>query len=116
MVKIKWHGIDKMAKTFGNAPSRTRQLTNAIVKNNAEKFMSRAKGHSPKDTRFLHDNIKTSYPGEGKGVITSEAGYSGFQEYGTRYQPGTPFFKPAMNETLPEFEKDFNDVIKGVFK
>ena len=39
-----------------------------------------------------------------------------FQEYGTRYQSGTPFMRPALNFIYPQFQKDMIDVMKGVLK
>ena len=94
------------------------QIRNAIMKalrNNTEKTMQQAKKNAPVDTGFLKNNIVTRYE-DMSGIVHSQSGYSGFQEYGTRYQLGTPFMRPALKFIYPQFRKDMLDAMKGVLK
>ena len=88
------------------------------LKNNTENGMQQAKKYAPVDTSFLKNNIvaiTSDWPNMTT-KIHSQAGYSGYQEYGTRYQSGTPFMRPALNFIYPQFQKDMIDVMKGVLK
>ncbi|MGQ7336363.1 HK97-gp10 family putative phage morphogenesis protein [Streptococcus suis] len=115
-MKIDWQGVEQLTMVIKGAGSKVREQSAKVVKNNAEKLKSKAQDKAPKDTRFLKDHIKTSYPGELEAKIEAEAAYSGYQEYGTRFQPGTPFMRPALKEVEPQFKQDMTDVMKGAFK
>ncbi|MGQ7392186.1 HK97-gp10 family putative phage morphogenesis protein [Streptococcus suis] len=115
-MKIDWQGVEQLTMIIKGAGSKVREQSAKVVKNNAEKLKSKAQDKAPKDTRFLKDHIKTSYPGELEAKIEAEAAYSGYQEYGTRFQPGTPFMRPALKEVEPQFKQDMTDVMKGAFK
>jgi HK97 gp10 family phage protein len=64
----------------------------------------RAKQKAPFDTGFLRKNIGTEVHAGGNLVLVrARAEYSGYQEFGTRYQSGTKFLRPAVEEQTPEF-------------
>lgn len=115
-MKIDWQGVEQLTMVIKGAGSKVREQSAKVVKNNAEKLKSKAQDKAPKDTRFLKDHIKTSYPGELEAKIEAEAAYSGYQECGSRFQPGTPFMRPALKEVEPQFKQDMTDVMKGAFK
>lgn len=112
---VKWQGMEKLTATISNAQPKAVEQSLQVLKNNGEKGKRIAKQLAPKDTEFLKDHITTSYPGM-EAHIHAEAGYSGYQEYGTRFQPGKPFMRPAIEEVQPQFQKDMTDVMKGAFK
>lgn len=112
---VKWQGMEKLTATISNAQPKAVEQSLQVLKNNGEKGKRIAKQLAPKDTEFLKDHITTSYPGM-EAHIHGEAGYDGYQEYGTRYQPGTPHFRPMLEQIQPEFQKDMTDVMKGAFK
>ncbi|CYY65901.1 HK97-gp10 family putative phage morphogenesis protein [Streptococcus suis] len=112
---IKWQGMEKLVATISNAQPKAVDQSLKVLKNNGEKGKRIAKQLAPKDTEFLKDHITTSYPGM-EAHIHGEAGYEGYQEYGTRFQPGTPHFRPMMEQIQPQFQKDMTDVMKGAFK
>lgn len=115
-MKIDWEGVEQLTMVIKGAGSKVREQSAKVVKNNAEKLKSKAQAKAPKDTRFLKDHIKTSYPGELEAHIDDEAAYAGYQEYGTRFQEGTPHMRPALREIEPQFKQDMTDVMKGAFK
>lgn len=112
---IKWQGMEKLVATISNAHPKAVEQSLKVLKNNGEKGKRIAKQLAPKDTEFLKDHITTSYPGM-EAHIHGEAGYEGYQEYGTRFQPGTPHFRPMLEQVQPQFQKDMTDVMKGAFK
>lgn len=112
---IRWEGIEKLTATIANSHSQAVEQSLKVLKNTAEKGKNVAQGLAPKDTGFLKDHITTSYPGM-EAHIRAEAAYAGYQEYGTRYQPGKPFMRPMLEQVQPQFQQDMTDVMKGVFK
>ena len=114
--KIDWHGAEKLTTMIQGAGSKVQEQSGKVVKNNAELVQRFAKVYVPHDTGFLETQIKTSYPEALEAHINSEAAYSGYQEYGTRFQPGKPFMRPALKVVEPKFKKDMTDVMKGAFE
>ena len=114
-MSIKWQGMEKLTATISNAQPKAVEQSLQVLKNNGEKTKALAKRNAPVDTSFMKDHITTSYPGM-EAHIHAEAGYDGYQEYGTRYQPGTPHFRPMLEQIQPEFQKDMTNVMKGAFK
>ncbi|HEM4572293.1 HK97-gp10 family putative phage morphogenesis protein [Streptococcus suis] len=112
---VKWQGMEKLVATISNAHPKAVEQSLKVLKNNGDKAKAIAMENAPKETGFLKKNITTSYPGM-EAHIHAEAGYSGYQEYGTRFQPGKPFMRPAIEQIQPQFQKDMTDVMKGAFK
>ena len=88
-------------------PELATALEQFAPKHNAETGFAieyRAKQHAPVDTGFLRQNIGTEIHAGGKVVLVrARAAYSGYQEFGTKYQSGTQFLRPAVHEVTPEF-------------
>ena len=60
-----------------------------------------AKRLAPVDTGRLRSSITHTVEADGQGVVGivgSDVEYAPHQEFGTRYQPGTPFLLPALQE------------------
>lgn len=116
MASIDWHGLEKLEVDFSNASQKAMKQGSSVIKNNTEKLKTSAKAKAPVDTGFLQKSITSEYPSELEGKVADEASYAGYQEYGTRFQPGTPHIRPALKEVEPQFKKDMDDVLKGVFE
>ena len=114
--KIDWHGDEQLTMLIKGAGTKVLEQSGKVVKNNAELFQRFAKGYAPQDTGFLKSQIKTSYPGALEAHIDAEAAYSGYQEYGTRFQTGKPFMRPALKVVEPKFKRDMTNVMKGAFE
>ena len=105
----------ELLAVLNKSNSQIHSATMRALRNNTEKTMQQAKKNAPVDTGFLKNNIVTRYE-DMSGIIHSQSAYSGFQEFGTRYQSGTPFMRPALMFIYPQFRKDMLDVMKGVLK
>ena len=112
---VELKGDLELLAVLNKSNSQIRNATMKALKNNTEKTMQQAKKNAPVDTGFLKNNIITRYEGM-SGIVHSQAGYSAYQEYGTRFITGTPFMRPALKFIYPKFQKDMTDVMKGVFK
>lgn len=115
---LKLEGDLALMIAFEKSNREIRSAAWKVLKNNTELGMRQAKKYAPVDTSFLKNNIvavTSDWPNMTT-EIHSQAGYSGYQEYGTRYQSGTPFMRPALMFIYPQFRKDMLDVMRGVLK
>ena len=115
-MSVEWHGAERLTMAIRGSSRKVIEQSEKVVKNNTERLKASAKSKAPVDTGFLKNHITSSYPDSLEGHVKSEAAYSGYQEYGTRFQTGKPFMRPALKEVEPQFKKDMTDVLKGVFE
>lgn len=114
MADIEWQGLQQAVVKLGQATDKQKQLVEASLKNNTEQMKAKAIAKAPVDTGFLKGQITTSYaPLEG--TVIDGANYAGYQEYGTRFQSGTPHMRPAFEVQSKKFESDVKRIMKGLF-
>ena len=115
---IEWRGLDKLITAINNSSPETIRQADRVLKNKAEKGKSVSKKLAPVrkiNGGFLRDHIVVHHKFL-EAEIHSQASYSGYQEWGTRFQPGTQYIRPMLEEITPEFQQDMVDVMKGAFK
>lgn len=61
-------------------------------------------------TGHLRDSIKRVKTGYGKHEVVVGAYYGVYEEYGTRYRPPHPYFRPAIEENKARFMADMKSV------
>lgn len=115
-MSVEWHGAERLTMAIRGASQKAMEQSSQVIRNNTERLKASAKAKAPVDTGFLKNHITSSYPNSLEGHVKNEAAYSGYQEYGTRFQTGTPHIRPALREIEPQFKKDMTDVLKGVFE
>lgn len=115
-MSVEWHGAERLTMAIRGSSRKVIEQAGKVVKNNTERLKASAKAKAPVDTGFLKNHITSSYPNRLEGHVKSEAAYSGYQEYGTRFQTGTAHIRPALQEIEPQFKQDMTDVLKGVFE
>lgn len=119
-VTVKFDGIDELAKGLARRAVLTTVVTQ-VVRSNTGKMQERAMRYAPVDTGHLKRSITADILDAGlTGVVESDArnsygdNYAVYQEYGTRYQPGTPHVGPAFNDTKGEFIEDIKKAVRGI--
>ncbi len=118
-MKIDWQGVEQLTMVIKGAGTKVLDGASKAVKNNTEKLKTTAQDKAPVaavNGGYLKSQIKTSNHGPLEGHVDDEAAYAGYQEYGTRFQEGTPHLRPAIREVEPKFKQDMTDVMKGAFK
>jgi HK97 gp10 family phage protein len=84
-----------------------------VVQMNGSEMARAMNAHAPSDTGNLKRMIKLSMHDDGFTVkVISGAEYAAYQEYGTRYQTGTPHVRPAYNQQRPKFLSDMKRLMK----
>lgn len=115
---IEWRGLDKLITAINNSSPETIRQADRVLKNKAEKGKNVSKKLAPVrkiNGGFLRDHIVVHHKFL-EAEIHSQASYSGYQEWGTRFQPGTQYIRPMLEQITPEFQQDMVDVMKGAFK
>lgn len=115
-MSVEWHGAERLMMAIRGSSKKAMEQSSQVIRNNTERLKASAQSKAPVDTGFLKNHITSSYPNSLEGHVKSEAAYSGYQEYGTRFQTGKPFMRPALREIEPQFKKDMTDVLKGAFE
>lgn len=81
---------------------------------NAYNFSRRVQTSARRRAHVITGNMKRSIKSErisyGKHRVIVGAHYGVYEEYGTRYRPPHPFFRPAVNENKALFMRDMKRV------
>ena len=117
-VDISFKGDLVLEATLERAEKEVRNQVWEVLTKTAESGKLRAKYYAPVDTGFLKANIVTDLSGwsELNTKIHSQAPYSGFVEYGTRFMAAQPFMRPALKDVESQFRKDIENAAKRLFK
>lgn len=108
---ISWKGLEELEVTIANAHSKAVEQSIKVTKNHAEEGKKIAKQFAPHDTGFLKDHILTKHEGM-ISRIESQAGYSGFLEYGTRFMSAQPYMNPMLKYIQPKYRLSMERVMK----
>ena len=86
-----------------------------VVKEHGADMQIKAQQNSPVDTGFLKRQIFLTNSRKGnsiEAVVSGDADYDAYQEYGTRFQPGKAHIRPAYFSERKLFLDDINRVVK----
>ena len=73
-----------------------------------------AKGYAPVDTGRLRNSISHEVAQDENAVyVGTNVEYAPYQEFGTRYQNGTPFLRPALDNHLEEYKSIAESELKN---
>lgn len=105
-IKITSHA-DEAIKAKDEAVARALEKMGLV----AERY---AKEYAPVDTGRLRNSIThEAAPDEGAVYIGTNVEYAPYQEFGTRYQSGTPFLRPAVENHLGEYKAIVESELKS---
>lgn len=111
-MKIELKGAAELV-VYLQKKQRIDEKIKTAVKNNTAEMQANAQRNAPVDTGFLKRGITQEITDGGMtGKVKSTAEYAPYQEYGTRYQPGTPHIRPAFYEQKDKFIEDIKKIAK----
>lgn len=87
-------------------------LTAAVAKTTFD-VQAKAQGYAPVDTGALRGSI-SGRPSGLQGEVSSGVEYAIYQEYGTRYQSGTPHMRPAAEQGMSNFVAAVTAAVNGI--
>lgn len=84
-----------------------------IVKKRTAEMQNEAMHNAPVDTGTLKRNIRLMLLNGGlAGTVISQADYSGYQEFGTRFMAAQPYMGPAWRKERPIFISELWALVK----
>jgi len=87
------------------------------LKSAAATASNTAKRSAPVDTGNLRSQIGFERSPDGKSVeVFANAPYSGYVEFGTRYQRAQPYFRPAIIKALRQLDADLKRLINKAIR
>ena len=94
--------LEALATALGET-AQVRGKASQVVRKAAADVQAHAQRFAPVDTGNLRSSIHTRAEDDLTSIISSTADYAVFQEYGTRFQPGTAHMRPALERVEPAF-------------
>ena len=84
-----------------------------VIKDGTRRIQQTAKELVNKDTRILEGSIKVKYDDiKQEGIVYTPTEYAADQEFGTRFQRGKPYMRPAFNMHKAQIEKNMVDYLE----
>lgn len=83
-----------------------------VVRASGQDFKRNAEALVPVDTGHLKSSITTKMLSKTSVKIVSNANYSGYVEYGTRYMRAQPYFRPSMDKVYPTFKEKVKKAVE----
>lgn len=109
----KFSGFEKLTESLSEKILKA-ELAKQIVKRNGAEMHEKAQRFAPVDTGTLKRSISLDIVDGGRTAIVrgDNVDYGVYQEYGTRYQSGTPFVGPAFKAQVGKFKEDMRGILK----
>lgn len=104
-IDIKFNDLPKLIPAI-------RREAQQVIAETVDEGVTIAQEFAPVDTGELRDEIHGEGEGDLAGSVVSSTDHSLFQEFGTRYQSGTPFMKPMSYAMKPKFIERMNGVVE----
>lgn len=77
-----------------------------LVEEAAAAIESKAVARAPVDTANLRNSIERRMTGAYEAEVATNVEYAIYQEFGTRYQQGTPYMRPAVDEFRSQLARE----------
>ena len=112
-IKVDFRGFEELGAKLEKMIDAEIKVREVVKKNGAE-MNEKIQRYAPVDTGTLKRNINLEIKDNG---LTAEVNsgpteYSVYQEYGTRYQSGTPHFRPGFEDQKPICKEDMKKVMQ----
>ena len=113
----KFEGVREFNRALNNLSTFREKAKEIVAKNGAE-MQQKTQEYAPVDTGYLKRNVSLTISSDGNSAtVESKTGegkdnYAVYQEFGTRFQSGTPHVKPAFDQQKEKFKEDFKRMVK----
>lgn len=106
-------GLDSLMKKFKKLEN-VEKYTAPVIRRGAQEIQNEAKDLAPIDTGTLINSINRSVisrEGLVAGIVGTNTEYAIHQEFGTVYQPGKAFLRPALRKHKKEIKEDIINIL-----
>jgi HK97 gp10 family phage protein len=118
-IAIQIDGMDALNKVLSELKAQVKpQLQKGLMKTGMQ-IVRQAKKNCPVDTGNLRSSIRAVKSGD-DGIIVSAGGngkgesdvqYAPYVEFGTRNMPAQPYFRPAIDQCMPNLVQNITDAL-----
>lgn len=110
-MSVEIRGVKEMQKMLNEVAS-LKDIQNAVKVNTTE-MHQKASRRAPVDTGHLKRSLNVEFKDGGlTGRVYTDVEYGIYQEFGTRFQAGTPFMRPAFYDQRVRFMQDMSRLLK----
>ena len=117
-VHVDKNDINKFNRTMFMLKNFASNEFTKSVQNTASNIVGMAKSRSPVDTGALRQSITTDTLKDAGQIIEvaveANMDYSGYVEFGTRFQKPQPYFFNSVRDGIRHFNKDINIKLKKI--
>ena len=116
---VQLEGVREFNRALNNFSTFREKAKEIVAKNGAE-MQQKTQEYAPVDTGYLKRSVSLAISeGGNSATVESKTGegkenYAFYQEFGTRYQSGTPHVKPAFDQQKEKFKEDFKRMVKDI--
>ena len=116
---VQLEGVREFNRALNNFSTFREKAKEIVAKNGAE-MQQKTQEYAPVDTGYLKRNVSLTISSDGNSAtVESKTGegkdnYAVYQEFGTRFQSGTPHVKPAFDQQKEKFKEDFKRMVKDI--
>lgn len=116
---VQLEGVREFNRALNNFSTFREKAKEIVAKNGAE-MQQKTQEYAPVDTGYLKRSVSLAISeGGNSATVESKTGegkdnYAVYQEFGTRYQSGTPHVKPAFDQQKEKFKEDFKRMVKDI--
>ena len=106
----------KTRRVYGGTPSIIKNVKSNSARlsyNFAQTTEARAKQRVHVITGYLKSSIHREKVGDSHHRVVVGADYGVYEEYGTRYRPPHPYFRPAVRDAKAQYDRDKMKVFQG---
>lgn len=108
-IDVEVEGAEAIASSFRNKADALTTGLGEALREIAQIIVDEAQANAPVDTGYLRDHIRMTEESDTSVTVVSEAEYSSFVEFGTRYMSAQPFFEPAIESARSEASRILQD-------
>jgi HK97 gp10 family phage protein len=117
---IEVQGLEELQKALAGYGAEWDKVAKEALGIGLATLESEAKKKAPVDTSRLQSSIGSQIQRAAGSEIVGKTGsnleYASYQEYGTRYQSGKPYLRPALEENLSNVVRQFEEGIDRALK
>ena len=114
MITIEVSGVEEALRRLGNLRDRLELAVFGVLMDSAGVLTEEAKAYAPIHTGNLRRSIQITEANkpEMKIVVSAQAPYSGFVEWGSSKMAAQPFMQPAASHAAAELPRRVADKIR----
>lgn len=103
-----------LIRSINNVIDNVEDVVSEEIQEAGKEILNMARGLVPVDTGELKSSLKKEGTGM-EAIVGTDCEYAVYQEYGTRFQSGTPFLNPSFDNISDDIDEEIADEVISLF-